>query len=95
MEAGFQALYVIDAYLHLKDGIAYPAMMATHGLNDPRVDAWHLVKFVAEAQATTACDSPILLHIDYGAGHGVDSTKSQYLKERADIFAFIWSNFKS
>ena len=34
---------------------------------------------------------PILLRLDYDAGHGIGSTKSQQLQERADMFAiFLW-----
>ena len=36
--AGFAALYEMSALHHVKDGTAYPAVMLTTGMNDPRVD---------------------------------------------------------
>jgi prolyl oligopeptidase len=40
-EAEFHALLDMSTYHHIEDGIAYPAALFIHGLNDPRVDAWH------------------------------------------------------
>ena len=33
---GFKALYAMDAYQHVKDGIAYPGILLTAGVNDPQ-----------------------------------------------------------
>ena len=44
-EAGFRALYAMDAYQHVVDGTAYPAVMLITGFNDPRVASWELAKF--------------------------------------------------
>ena len=90
-EAGFRALYEMDAYLHVEDGVHYPAVLVTHGINDPRVEPWLSTKFAARLQAASASGKPTLLRIDYTAGHGAGSTKTQAFQERADIFAFmIW-----
>jgi prolyl oligopeptidase len=43
----------------------------------------------ARLQAATSSDNPVLLRIDYESGHGIGSTKSQRLRELADIIAFI------
>jgi prolyl oligopeptidase len=48
-----------------------------------------MAKMAARLQAATASDKPVLLRIDYGAGHGNGSTKSQREEELADIFAFL------
>ena len=92
-EAGFKALYEMDAFLHVKDGVNYPAMMITHGITDPRCEPWQSAKFAARAQAASASGKPVLLRIDYEAGHGVGSTKTQRLQERADIFTFMMWQF--
>jgi prolyl oligopeptidase len=39
------ALIKMDSYLHLKEGIEYPAALVTAGMNDPRVIAWQPAKF--------------------------------------------------
>ena len=92
-EAGFQALYEMDAFLHVRDGVNYPAMLITHGITDPRVEPWQSAKFAARVQAASASGKPVLLRMDYEAGHGIGSTKTQQLQERADIFAFMMWQF--
>ena len=92
-ETGFQALYEMDAFLHIRDGVNYPAMLITHGITDPRVEPWQSAKFAARVQAASASGKPVLLRMDYEAGHGIGSTKTQQLQERADIFAFMMWQF--
>jgi prolyl oligopeptidase len=92
-EAGFQALYEMDAFLHVRDGVNYPAMLITHGITDPRVEPWQSAKFAARVQAASASGKPVLLRMDYKAGHGIGSTKTQLIQERADIFAFMMWQF--
>jgi prolyl oligopeptidase len=92
-EAGFQALYEMDAFLHVRDGVRYPAMLITHGITDPRVEPWQSAKFAARVQAASVSNKPVLLRMDYEAGHGIGSTKTQIIQERADIFAFLMWQF--
>jgi len=92
-EAGFKALYEMDAFLQVKDGTNYPAMMITHGITDPRCEPWQSAKFTARVQAASTSSKPVLLRIDYEAGHGPGSTKTQRFQERADIFSFIMWQF--
>jgi len=89
-EEGFRALRVMDAYQNVKDGIAYPSVLLSHGINDSRVPAWMSAKMAARLQAATSSDKPILLRIDYDAGHGVGSTRQQRNAEQADIYAFLF-----
>ncbi|MEO6967329.1 MAG: prolyl oligopeptidase family serine peptidase [Rhodanobacteraceae bacterium] len=88
-KAGFKALYAMSAYAHVKDGVKYPAVLVTTGINDPRVDAWIPAKFAARLQAATASGKPVLLRVDYDAGHGFDSTRHQQLEEFVDAYAFV------
>jgi prolyl oligopeptidase len=74
---GFQSLFAMDAYQHVKDGTPYPAVLLITGANDPRVDPWELFKMTARLQAATSSKNPILLRIDYDAGHGMGSSKTQ------------------
>lgn len=90
---GFKALYAMSAYYNIKDGEKYPAVLLTTGINDPRVDAWQAAKMAARLQAASKSGKPILLRIDYDAGHGIGSTKTQAYQERADIFAFLFWQF--
>ena len=76
-EDGFHGLYGMSAYAHVRDGVAYPAVMFTTGANDPRVAPWHMMKMAARTQAATSSNRPVLLRIDYDAGHGLGSNRSQ------------------
>ena len=89
-EEGFKALYASDAYSHVKDGTRYPAVLLTTGVTDPRVSPWQVTKMAARLQAATSSGKPVLLRVDYDAGHGLGSTKSQRELELADLYAFLW-----
>jgi prolyl oligopeptidase len=39
-EQGFHDLYAMGPYFHVRDGVAYPAVLFTTGANDPRVAPW-------------------------------------------------------
>jgi prolyl oligopeptidase len=91
---GFRALYAMDAYQHVKPN-AYPAVLLTTGANDPRVAPWQAAKMTARLQASTNSGKPVLLRVDYDAGHGMGSTKSQRDSELADELAFLFWQFGS
>ena len=88
--AGFAALYAMDAYQHVKPNTPYPAVLLTTGVNDPRVAPWQAAKMTARLQACTSSGKPVLLRVDYDAGHGLGSTKSQRDSELADTDAFLF-----
>jgi prolyl oligopeptidase len=90
-EDGFKGLFAMDAYQHVKDGERYPAVMLTTGITDPRVDPWQAAKMAARLQAANGSGKPVLLRVDYQAGHGLGSTRAQRDVEMADVFAFaLW-----
>jgi len=93
-EEGFKALLAMDGYHKVKDGVKYPAVMLTHGINDPRVEPWMSAKMAARLQAATASGKPVLLRVDYDAGHGIGSTKKQRNEENADVYAFLFQQLK-
>ena len=88
-EAGFRALLAMSTYHQVRDGAAYPAVMFTHGVHDPRVEVWHSTKTAARVAAATSSGKPVLLRLDYDAGHGIGNTRRQQLLERADVYAFL------
>ena len=90
---GFRGLYAMDAYQHVRDGVAYPAVLLTTGINDPRVAPWEPAKMTARLQAATSSGKPVLLRVDYDAGHGIGSTKAQRDDELADEYAFLLWQF--
>jgi prolyl oligopeptidase len=88
-EAGYRALKLIDSYQAVKNGVAYPAVLLTTGVTDPRVGPFHVGKMTARLQAATSSKKPILLRVDFDAGHGVGSTRAQQDREAADTYAFL------
>jgi prolyl oligopeptidase len=90
IEEEFHALLEMSSFHHVQDGVAYPAVLLTHGINDPRVEPWMSAKMCARLQAATASDKPVLFRVDYQAGHGIGSTKEQYLQTLADQWSFLF-----
>lgn len=89
-KAGFKALYAMDAYEHVIPGTAYPAVMLVTGYNDPRVSSWELAKFTARLQKATTSGRPILLRVDYDAGHGfLAASRKQSEELLTDEYSFL------
>lgn len=89
-EVGFKALYAMDAYEHVIPGTAYPAVMLITGYNDPRVASWQLAKFTARLQKATTSGRPILLRVDYDAGHGfMAASRKQSEELLTDEYSFL------
>jgi oligopeptidase B len=68
---------------------AYPPLLVTAGLNDPRVTYWEPAKWVAKLRELKTDDNELLLKTNMGAGHGGKSGRFESLKETAEEFAFI------
>ncbi len=68
---------------------AYPPMLITGGLNDPRVTYWEPAKWAARLRATKTDDNLLLLKINMGAGHGGKSGRFESLREDAEAYAFV------
>jgi prolyl oligopeptidase len=86
---GFEALLAVDAVSHVKEGVDYPAVLLTTGINDPRVAPWQPGKMAAQLQAANPGGRPVLLRVDYDAGHGFGSTRTQRDELQADQIAFM------
>ena len=68
---------------------AYPPLLVTAGLNDPRVTYWEPAKWVAKLRELKTDQNELLLKTNMGAGHGGKSGRFESLKETAEEFAFI------
>jgi len=88
-EDGFRSLFEMSSYHKVVDSTRYPAVLVTTGINDPRVAPWQAAKMAARLQAATSSGKPILLRIDYDAGHGFGSTKEQVADQHTDMMAFL------
>jgi prolyl oligopeptidase len=92
-EDGFRGLYQMSPYQHIKEGTRYPAVLVTAGANDPRVDPWEGAKMAARLQAATSSGKPVLLRVNYDAGHGITDTVDQQASDWTDYFTFFLWNF--
>ena len=89
-EQGFHHLLSISGYHRVKDQTAYPAVLLTTGINDPRVDPWQMNKMTARLQAATSSGRPVLLRVDYDAGHGgIGATRTQHTNLLTDQYSFL------
>ncbi len=68
---------------------AYPNLLVTTGLNDPRVAYWEPAKWTAKLRKLKKDDNRLLLKTNLGAGHGGASGRYERLKETAFEYAFI------
>ena len=68
---------------------AYPPMLISGGLNDPRVTYWEPAKWAARLRAMRTDHNLELLKINMGAGHGGRTGRWTALEETAEEFAFI------
>ena len=69
--------------------LEYPAILATAGLNDPRVSYWEPAKWTAKLRAMKTDDHVLLLKTEMGSGHFGASGRYEHLKETAFNYAFV------
>jgi len=71
------------------EATAYPPMLVTAGLNDPRVSYWEPAKWVAKLRLTKTDANRILLKTEMGAGHGGPSGRYDAWREEALVYGFL------
>ncbi len=86
--AAFELIQSYSPYDQLTAG-AYPPMLVTAGLNDPRVTYWEPTKYVAKLRHLKTDDNLLLLKTNMGAGHSGKSGRFDSLYEVAEAYAFI------
>ena len=67
----------------------YPAMLVKVSVNDSQVPYWEGAKLVAKLRAMKTDTNPLLLKVNFGAGHGGASGRYDSLREAAFDYAFI------
>jgi oligopeptidase B len=68
---------------------AYPNLLVTGGLNDPRVAYWEPAKWIARIRERQTGDGIVLLKTELGAGHGGPSGRYDSIREMALEYAFL------
>ena len=88
----FEHIRSYSPYDQLQAG-AYPPMLVTAGLQDPRVTYWEPAKYVAKLRHLKTDDNRLLLKTNMGAGHSGKSGRFEALREVAEEYAFILREF--
>ena len=68
---------------------AYPHVLATAGLTDPRVTYWEPAKWIARLRETRTDVGLSLLRTEMSAGHGGKAGRFNQLQEVAFVYAFV------
>ncbi len=87
-KAAFEYMKTYSPY----DNIAkkdYPAMLVKVSVNDSQVPYWEGTKLVAKLRALKTDHNPLLLKVNFGAGHGGASGRYDALHESAFDYAFM------
>ena len=92
-KAAFDLIRSYSPYDNVK-AQAYPPLLITGGLNDPRVTYWEPAKWAAKLRATKTDDNLLLLKINMGAGHGGKSGRWEQLHEVAETYAFMLTQMR-
>lgn len=87
---GFEDLYSVSSYDHVRPHVKYPAVLLEVGMNDPRVDPWQSAKMAARLQADSTSGLPVLLRVDNEVGHALASTAEQKRELFTDEMSFLF-----
>ncbi len=91
-EAAYHYILSYSPYENV-EAKAYPAILATAGLTDPRVTYWEPAKWVAQLRNLKTDENPLLLKTNMSAGHAGASGRFDRLEELAFSYAFVLKAF--
>ena len=87
-KAAFEYMKTYSPY----DNVAkkdYPATLVKVSVNDSQVPYWEGAKLVAKLRSMKTDQNPLLLKVNFGAGHGGASGRYDALRETAYDYAFM------
>ena len=73
---------------------AYPPLMVTAGVSDPRVTYWEPAKWVAKLRELRTNGETLIYKTNMEAGHGGRSGRFEHLREKAETYAFFLNEIK-
>ena len=90
----FRWLSAYSPYHHVRDGVAYPAVLFHTAASDTRVDAMHARKMTARMQGANPAGHPVLLRLESHAGHGAGKPLAKVIEQIVDEWSFVFSELK-
>ena len=93
----FRWLSAYSPYHHVRDGVAYPAVLLHAAASDTRVDSMHARKMTARLQAVNAqgrLARPVLLRLESHAGHGAGKPLAKVIGQVVDEWSFVFSELQ-
>ena len=87
-EAAYRYMKTYSPYDNVEKK-AYPNLLITAGLNDPRVQYWEPAKWAAKLRAAKTDANILLLKTNMGSGHFGASGRYERIKETAFDYAFL------
>ena len=84
----FQYMMKYSPYDNIR-AVDYPATLVKVSLNDSQAPYWEGAKLVAKLRKLKTDNNPLLLKINFGAGHGGASGRYDKLEELAFDYAFM------
>ncbi len=85
----FQYLYEMDAYLHIRKGKEYPAVLLTAGKEDSRILVWEPAKVATRLERDRGNNRATLFRL-YDGGHGTGDTEETTAYHADPIAFFLW-----
>lgn len=73
---------------------AYPSMLVKVSINDSQVPYWEGAKYVAKLRSLKTDNNPVLLKVNFDAGHGGASGRYDRMRERAFDYAYLLWQWK-
>ncbi|MEM9877665.1 MAG: S9 family peptidase [Pseudomonadota bacterium] len=86
--AAFALIKSYSPYENTK-AAAFPPLLITGGLSDPRVTYWEPAKWTAKLRDVTTGDAPIVMKMEMSAGHQGKSGRYRALEDTSEEYAFL------
>jgi len=83
----FDILRRLSLYHNIQEGPVPPILILSS--QDSNVNPAHALKFAARLQDNNTSNSPVLLDVDEGVGHGTDWPASKLAKKTKKVYTFI------
>jgi len=85
----FPFIHAYSPYHHVTEGAHYPAVFFHAAASDSRVDPLHARKMAALLQHANGSANPILLRIEFEAGHGAGKPIAKLVEAQSETWGFF------